>query len=499
MKRRTASAITLYDHLNRPLRATAYDASGGGRRAANWWPSGESINAIFEGTADTLRTRSRDQVRRNPWLSSAKDTYVSNVIGTGILPVTPLKPLRAIWDDWVDESDADGLSDFYGQQTLAVGQMFEAGECFARMRPRRLEDGLTVPMQVQLLETDFLRSTMNENLNGGRGRIRQGIEFDAIGRRVAYHFYREHPGERFRVSGIETTRVPASEVIQLFEPLRPAQLRGLPKTAAALALLYTIDQSDDARLKRDLVAALFAFFFTKTADPSFGAEDDADDDLSKIDSIEPGTGYQLLPGEEVKFSEVPSQGSYVDFMRYQLRKLAGALDLTYEQLTGDMTGVNYSSARVALLEVRRRHEQIQHHVVAFRFCRPIWRRFVADAVLSGAFELPDGVTLSQAQRVKWMPQGWQWVDPMKEVAAETAAIRAGLTSRTAAVAARGFDAEEIDAEQALDNARADDFGLPYESDARRDAPVAVAQANASAKQDEQTGQEETSDAASQAA
>ena len=63
--------------------------------------------------------------------------------------------------------------------------------------------------------------------------IRAGIEFDKLGRRVAYHLYRSHPNDgalapMSGTGGINTVRVPASEIIHLFRPLRPKQIRGEP-------------------------------------------------------------------------------------------------------------------------------------------------------------------------------------------------------------------------------------------------------------------------------
>ena len=77
--------------------------------------------------------------------------------------------------------------------------------------------------------------------------------------------------------------------------------------------------------------------------------------------------------------ETPSVGDYKDCLRAELQAIAGSLDLSYEQLTGDLTGVNYSSIRAGLLELRRRHEEIQHGVICFQLNRPIWKRFVRDA------------------------------------------------------------------------------------------------------------------------
>ena len=46
-------------------------------------------------------------------------------------------------------------------------------------------------------------------------------------------------------------------------------------------------------------------------------------------------------------------------------------------------------------------------------------------------------------------------------------IRAGLTSRAEAVAKTGWRVEDIDAEIAADNARADQLGLVLDSDPRK--------------------------------
>ena len=66
-------------------------------------------------------------------------------------------------------------------------------------------------------------------------------------------------------------------------------------------------------------------------------------------------------------------------------------------------------------------------------------------------------------RPKWIPQGWEWVDPEKDMKAVISSIRAGLISRSEAVSELGYDAEEIDREIARDNARADALGLVFET------------------------------------
>ena len=37
------------------------------------------------------------------------------------------------WNRWTAQADADGITDAYGQQGLAVRTMVEQGECFAHL------------------------------------------------------------------------------------------------------------------------------------------------------------------------------------------------------------------------------------------------------------------------------------------------------------------------------------------------------------------------------
>ncbi|MCC6366350.1 MAG: phage portal protein [Bryobacterales bacterium] len=460
------------------MRAGAdYEAAANTRRTTGWSPVMSDINTLVFRNADTLRSRSRDMVRRNPWATNALDAFVGNCIGTGIKPQS-LHPdaavkeqIQALWLRWTDEADATGLTDLYGLQALACRSVMEAGECFIRLRPRLPKDGFSVPLQLQLLEAEHLPTNETRKLENGNY-IRAGIEFNGVGRRVAYHLYREHPGDALNpVASTELVRVPAESVLHLFRPVRPGQLRGQPWLTQVVVKLYELDQYDDAELVRKKTAAMFAGFVTKNApEDSLLGEQNPDATGAALAGLEPGTLQVLLPGEDVTFSTPADVGAtYETFMRVQLRSIAAGMGITYEQLTGDLTGVNYSSIRAGLLEFRRRCEQIQHQVLVFQMCRPIWRAWINAAVLAGALPAGDG-----NYDVKWIPPGFAWVDPLKDIKAQTMAVRAGFKSRAEVVSEQGYDAEEIDREIAADNARADELGLEYDSDPRKETNDASA-------------------------
>ncbi|MBV0900105.1 MAG: phage portal protein [Wolbachia endosymbiont of Fragariocoptes setiger] len=78
--------------FNKPkAKSSAWDASGFGRRVMYWQPGSENINSLLAHNLETLRSRSRDMVRKNPYAANIIDTIVSNCVGTGIKPQSKAK------------------------------------------------------------------------------------------------------------------------------------------------------------------------------------------------------------------------------------------------------------------------------------------------------------------------------------------------------------------------------------------------------------------------
>ena len=446
------------------------------RRLRGWNPPLENINALVASGGPRLLARSRELVVTNGYAANACEAFAANLVGDGIKPSSLIGDadlrdrVQRLWLAWTDEADADGLTDFYGLQAMVAREMFVAGECFVRLRPRRAEDGLPVPLQLQLLQSEMLPFEKTETAANGN-RIRCGIEFDAIGRRVAYHFRRRHPGDSTDQGGPvipETVRVPARDVLHVYRPIDAGQIRGLPHVAPAMVRLFLLDQYDDAELDRKKTAAMFAGFITKTApeEPMMG-EAEADPDGAAIASLEPGTMQVLLPGEDVRFSSPADVGGGYEAFQYRtLLAVSASLGLPYHLVTGDVRQANYSSLRAELVEFRRRVGQLQHGVLVHQLCRAVWRRWLETAALSGALDLDDPVA---ARPVQWIPPRWDWVDPLKDIQAQVLAMEAGITSRRKVVEGTGYDIEEVDRENAADAKRAAGSrpALPHEP--RRDA------------------------------
>ena len=312
------------------------------RRLRGWNPPLENINALVASGGPRLLARARELVVTNGYAANSCEAFAANLVGDGIKPSSLIGDadlrdrVQRLWLAWTDEADADGLTDFYGLQAMVAREMFVAGECFVRLRPRRAEDGLPVPLQLQLLQSEMLPFEKTETAANGN-RIRCGIEFDAIGRRVAYHFRRRHPGDSTDQGGPvipETVRVPAADVLHVYRPIDAGQIRGLPHVAPAMVRLFLLDQYDDAELDRKKTAAMFAGFITKTApeEPMMG-EADADPDGAPIASLEPGTMQVLLPGEDVRFSSPADVGGGYEAFQYRtLLAVSASLGLPRRRL-----------------------------------------------------------------------------------------------------------------------------------------------------------------------
>jgi lambda family phage portal protein len=462
------------------------------RRMVLWQPMQQHINAAMYAAGPTVLSRARHLVRNNGYARAAIRSWSSSTVGAGIKPSSLLTDQRlreavnAAWLTWTDEADAEGVTDFYGLARRVAREAYLAGETFIRLRPRLPRDGLTVPLQLQMLPAEQLPLSKIEVAPNGNP-IRLGIEFDRNlrERRVAYWFYRANPVDttltfpEAMLAG-ELTRVPADEIIHVFDPLEAGQVRGLTGFHAAVNKLFHMDLYDEAELERKKQISRYATFITQPddRDPTTGnplnprPEDD--------DSVYgPGASVLLYPGEDVKFSAPGEVGSsYEPFQYRTLLQISAALGVPYAELSTDLTKATYASSRAGLLAFRQEIEAFQHGVLVFNFLRRVWDRWMDAAVLAGAVPISAqayNANLKLYRAMKAITPRAAWVDPLKDLQAEVLAIRAGVKAPQDVVEAMGYDLEEVYKRIAEAKALAESLGLTFDlswsSQGRGSGPV----------------------------
>eukprot|EP00873_Tetraselmis_striata_P040200 jgi/Tetstr1/460464/TSEL_005723.t1 len=395
----------------------------------------------------------------NPTGVRITESLATNIAGDGIKPRSQhedeatRRALHKRFHRWTDNADADGRTDFYGLQQHGVRDLATFGEALFIFTA----DPDTGAPQLRRLHPEQLDRSKTQGSEYGPA-IYQGVEFDGAGRIIAYHIRRAAPGDT--LAGIQQApvRMPASDVIHLFRAMMPGQVRGLSWFAPVLLPARELDALNDALLMRAKVAALHAGFIT---DPDGSSVYDGEQSGSTQQAgLEPGALIPLPPGKSVEFPDVPDQGGAGALSTSTYRMIAAGTNVTYEQATGDYSQVNYSSARAALLEFRRFCQSIQHHVMIFGLCRPVWHQFIRHQVLTG--EIPAASYQSDRagiEAVKWLPPAWPWVDPEKDARAAEIALNNRLRSRSEVIAERGYDAEDVDAEIAADEERLARLGI----------------------------------------
>jgi lambda family phage portal protein len=347
----------------------------------------------------------------------------------------------------------------------------ESGEGLIRYRPRLPQTNLRVPLQLQLLEADFLDQTRTMGLVNGH--VMQGVQFDDMGRRIAYWLFSYHPGGVLILNprgGIISQPVPAEQIMHIYRVLRPGQVRGVPWLAPSMMPFRDLDDYRDAEGVRKKIEACVAAFVIQPEGISgspLGVK--GKDPLMKeqVESFEPGMIEYLKPGQDVKFNNPQASGGYREFCMTELQRASAGVNMPYELLTGDMSNVNYSSYRAGMLSFRQTIEGYRWLTLVPMFGQPVRKRFIDTLVLLG--KIP-GSALDDPKvnlyATQWTAPKFESVDPLKDTMSDLKRIRMGTLTLTEAIAQQGYDPDHQLEEIARINAKLDKLEIILDCDPR---------------------------------
>jgi len=430
--------------------AMNYDAASRGRRTEAWRAPGTDADAAAFGSRERLRQLSRDMVRNRPFAARAREVVVSNVVGTGIVPSVTHENAETqakIWEVLKDHLltpalDARGELDLYALQEVVMGTVFTDGEILARRRIRRGKYARDLPLgfQVELLECDHLDTTIT---SWGKNDVVEGVEYSPIGDIEAYHLFTEHPGAaRMRGSLLRSERVSWRDVLHVRRLDRPGQLRGVPWLAPVMLTMGDLSDYQEAEILKQKMASLLAGIVT------YDRDDAASVDVKKmrgLSKLEPGALVAAPQGAQVSWTTPPKVEGYPEFVRENLGAVAMGIGITRESLTGDLSGVNFSSGRMGRMEMDRNVERWQRLVIG-QFCAGI-ERWVREAWRLQSILPGEPFALSHTAPRRPL------IDPNDEIDAMIKAVDGGVNSRQNVQRTLGLDPERIRRERAEDQSK----------------------------------------------
>ena len=456
---------------------SGFDAAEQNRRTDGWWTPSVGPNAELEGTLAIMRERSQNLVLNNPHGSKAHEVFIGVICDTGLKPRSLTgdqgldDEVEQMFARWSEYAGAEAGANFYSLQSEATGGWFTRGGSVALRRTRPPSWDLEVPLQIQLLEDDYLDESRTEQLKGGR-RIIQGVEMDVRGRILRYWLFKNHPHELQLLMGLfqsESIPVRADGVAYLFHPLRVGQQRGVPWLHPVIRHARDFDDYRDAERVRKKVEACLAGI-VEGGEPSEDPKDPAigtpagiaprvrDASGQVVERFSPGLIAYAPDGRVIKIHAPASIGGFGEYSDVELHSWAAGARMPYEELTGDFSKTNFHGFKAGRIPLNRTVRRLQGHALVPRFCDPIYGWFIATAVAAGRLPLrPEGYA-----RV-WIPRPPEEIDRAKDAQADKGEIDNGTLSRWEAIVRKGKDPLKYLDEMARMKAEAEARGITFAS------------------------------------
>lgn len=430
------------------------------RLTEDFMGSSASINVKLKSSLISMRKKARQLSEDNDFVKKFLGMVVNNVIGEcGIkLQAKVVKEdgsrdradqasLERAFRDWGRKSNcAINKSDTWlDAQKLAARCLARDGEIFIR---RRISKTFKYGIKIEVIEADRVDETYNANKVEGMpgNQIIMGIEFDSNKAPIAYHIRRENPGDL----GINTTyfrdRVPADQIIHLFAKEYPNQARGYTWLHTCGKRFNMLGGYEEAELVAARTGASKMGFFSGAGESKFdGDEEDAEG--NKVTVVNPGTFEDIGDKTFTSFDPQHPTTAYGNFVKWVLRGAASGLEVSYNALSNDLEGVNFSSIRTATLAEREAWKVLQSLFIEHMH-DIVYEWFLEYALLKSAIKGPTGFALpatkfDKFRDVNWQGRRWQWVDPVKDAQTNNLEESAGHTSKTRILAEKGIDFEEI--------------------------------------------------------
>ncbi len=466
------------------LLGSSYEA---GRRTGPWfdgWHSWlRSADADWLPYRDSATARSRDQIRNDPIAATAVTRKRNTAVGKGwqlssrpmadALGITPedaqalAKQIEAEWKQYAYghafSMDAKRKQDFGGLGRLIVSHIMHDGEspCVIDWAD---DEGTRYKTRLNIVDPDRLSNPDNRQNDAI---FRGGVEHNLNGVPICYWFREQHPNDFFSVNsfvwqGIDRfTSWGRPQVLHAFEPERDGQTRGVSRFVAALKSFRALSRFTDATLQNATINALLVGFVQSSAGPDAVSESFTGDDMIAFDASRTGfyeknpvhmAGEARLPvlpfGDEVKLATASRDiAPFEPFFRAVVRPIAARLGVTYEELTGDLSQVNYSSLRAGWLMAQRDTEVLMSMIIA-QILRPFFVAWLEEAFSRGYLKVPAGApdfldAPDAYAAAEWLGPGQGLLDAVKETLGNAAALEAQFTTLQEICASQGRDWRDV--------------------------------------------------------
>jgi len=442
-----------------------------------------SINSDLDGSVVILRARARQLCADNEYGRRFLNLAATNIVGRAgpklqvratkdqrnpnaptVLDKSANDTIEAHYERWGKRADICGRMALPHLLRVVAKAVARDGESLVRIvRDRKLPYGIAL----QVLEADRLDESLN--VTQGTTTIRQGVEIDSSCRPVAIWVKTKHPGDRYAITGRnEVERIPISDILHVYLPERAEQVRGYTWFHAILRRAHQLGGFNDAAVTAARVGASKIAALERSEESGDMTASIADGQVGQAFqmNVEAGELFELPPGYKLSsWNPDYPHANFESFVKAAMRGISSGLDVATHNLSGDMTDVNYSSARIAELAEREQWMVLQDWFIS-TLVEPIYQEWLASALLRGDITFDISGKALPADKLpkfsgasRFQGRRWRWVDPAKELAAAKEGVALGIISRTRLAAEQGDDIDDIFDELTQEKTAMDAAGL----------------------------------------
>jgi lambda family phage portal protein len=447
-----------------------YDAAGKGRSNSMWPAANEPAEFTDAPARSIIRARARDLERNSDIANSIAHAFKRNVIGYGfkLRPQTPDDTLNDLiekeWNEWTKKFNCDvtGQQSFTAMMRMAVQRKkIDGGILFLKCYSGKNK----IPLQLQALEVDELCDYWQAPKHKGN-KVIDGIELTEFNRPVGY-WIKKYNLDGFQLN--EPIYYKSDRIIFLWEKKRPSQIREISDFSQSINRIRDANEFITAVSVKERIAACLAVFVKRQAgiSPGMGRNPGVPSANEKRleysgKMLAPGMIQELNPGDEIQV--VDPKGSYGEangMLGIEQRLISAGHGLSYEAVSRDMTGVNYSSARQSIIEddlAFAEDAELIEEVMT-----EVYEAFIISGILAGVFRMP-GFFENHSKKIDYLKHEWitspkSWIDPVKEVNATKLAMESGQKTFAEICAENGRDWKKVIDEMALINEYAASKGV----------------------------------------
>ena len=500
--------MSIVDVNGNPLQkisAQSYSGAGNGfgKELQGWNVASKSADAALLPDFDTGNARTADLARNDGYAKNGVQLHIDHVVGHQFkLVYKPnysllgldlktmrdfIKDVEAKFTNFAEDSrcyiDAERKRTFTMLIRESVGTHCKTGEITAKAEWFK-KRGSKYKTAIKLI--NYARIS-NPDGQMNNSRLRAGVKVNSRGAAVGYHIRKSHPNDGFLLNDNDAYRwiyVPRElpwgrqQLIHIFEPEGEGQSRGANTFFAAISKLKMLDKFQATTLQNAIVNAMYAAVIESDMDSAevFKALGGGDSKIltefmkTKAEYHEEANitlaGVKLphlLPNEKLTMQGVNAPSSSLgDFEAGILRYISKSLGVSYEQLSGDFSKTNYSSARASMSESYR-YFIGKREVVAKRFANSIFELWFEEAVMLGDIVLPKGAPSfwemkSAWCRCNWIGAGKTQIDGLKGIKEAVEKMNAGLSTYEIEFGNMGLDYQEMFDQQDREDAELKERG-----------------------------------------